>query len=402
MIAGPLHLEAEASRRLDADTLWMDTLLIGSCQRTVDLYRGMGVSAERLALVYYGADASRYDPDRTEPSGLRRELGWPDEGPLVGMVAYFYSPLTTSRWTPRSVHGRCVKGHRDFIRAIPHVLERFPTARFVLVGSGWGDPGERHRDETIALAHSLGLGERVAFLGFRPDVARILRELDVSVQPSLNENLGGTIEALLMGCPTVASRVGGMVDSVRDGVTGVLVEPGQPEDLAAGICRLLADPVAARQLGDNGRALMLERFTLDQTAQRLDGCYRRLAGPTGRGRRGYRPWVSAWRMGRAGLVLGALGIRLTRESQLERARLIEPAPPRRVAQPPRSRVRWASLPRPRAPRNPLPMWRLRHVGYRLHYAAYRVRYAGFRLLVVTRLIGPYRRTRAWLWRSLSG
>ena len=69
------------------------------------------------------------------------------------------------------------------------------------------------------------MGDAVAFTGFRSDVADILADINISVQASLSENLGGTIESLLLERPLVATRVGGMVDSVHDGVTGLLVPP---------------------------------------------------------------------------------------------------------------------------------------------------------------------------------
>ncbi len=103
------------------------------------------------------------------------------------------------------------------------------------------------------------------------------RDLDVCVQPSLNENLGGTIELLLMECPTVATRVGGLPDSVVDGVTGVLVSPGDPNDLARGILEMLRCPARARALAKAGRERMLTRFTLSKTAADLDKLYQRLA-----------------------------------------------------------------------------------------------------------------------------
>jgi hypothetical protein len=78
-----------------------------------------------------------------------------------------------------------------------------------------------------------------------------------------------------MACPTVATRVGGMVDSVIDGETGILVAPEDPVDLARGIRILLRDPEYARRLGKAGRELMLSRFTLTTTAPALAALYRR-------------------------------------------------------------------------------------------------------------------------------
>jgi glycosyltransferase involved in cell wall biosynthesis len=274
MVAGPFHLEAYTPRWIDRCTCWMDTKLIASCEYTMRLFREMGVSERRLALVYYGPDADRFDPSRTEPAPIRQQYRWAPNTPVIGMIAYFYPRFVPSRWTPPALWGRSTKGHEYLIRAMPQVLGEFPTAKCLLVGSGWEAPGTKHMTEMRELVRVLGLEESVVFAGFRADASSILRALDVSVQPSLSENLGGTIESLLMECPTVATRVGGMPDSVRDGESGVLVAPADPGDLARGILELLRNPGRARELARNGRKLMLERFTLRTTVDDLDGLYR--------------------------------------------------------------------------------------------------------------------------------
>ena len=82
----------------------------------------------------------------------------------------------------------------------------FPDAKFLLVGSDWSATDYKLWIEL--LVRELGLQNRVVFTGYRPDVNGILRDVDVAVQASRSENLGGTIEALLMECPVVATRVG--------------------------------------------------------------------------------------------------------------------------------------------------------------------------------------------------
>jgi hypothetical protein len=156
----------------------------------------------------------------------------------------------------------------------------------------------------------MSLEESVVFTGFHPDVSGLLREVDVAVQPSLEENLGGTIEALLMECPLVATRVGGMVDAVLDGKTGVLVNPSSPRELAEAITGLLGDRARAQSLGRAGRRLMLERFTLSRTAKDLSELYRRLLAKEERRRKFYQPLVSLWRLALALPLLSYLAFRL--------------------------------------------------------------------------------------------
>ena len=292
MYASPFHLEAHTSLWIDRATCWMESMLIPTCEKTMDLCRGMGVKDERMALVYYGPDERKFNPEETKRAGIRAAYGWPPDTPIVAMVAYFYARLSRSKWIPPVVHKRGVKGFDDVVRAAPFVLAEFPAARFLLVGSGWGEAGAEHMEEIKSIVQDLGLEDSVIFTGFRTDTNEILRDADVAVQASLVECLGGTIEALLMECPTVATRVGGMVDSVRDGETGVLVEPSNPPDLARGIIQLLRDPERGRAMGRAGRKWMLARFTLSRTVKDLFEVYRRVRVERGSG---YNFLVSFWR-----------------------------------------------------------------------------------------------------------
>lgn len=287
MIAGPFHLEAYTPRWIDRYTCWIDTTIIASCEYTRILYKKMGVPDERLVVIYYGPDEAKFDPSTTIPADLRAEFGWPHNSPLVGMIAYFYSELPRSRWIPPALQGGSVKSQDSLIRAVSYVLREFPQTKVLLVGSGWEDGGQAYLLRMRELVTQLGLEQSVIFTGFRTDIAAILRAINVAVQPSLSENLGGTIEALLMECPTVATRVGGMTDSVLDGQTGVLVEPSNPASLGEGILRLLRDQVVAKQYSAAGRRRMLARFTLRHTVHDLASLYRRKLGE----KRGYRPYV---------------------------------------------------------------------------------------------------------------
>src|SRR5947208_1658762 len=116
---------------------------------------------------------------------------------LIGMVAYFYPARPPGRWTPLLLHGQANKRQEDLVKAAPAVLREFPNAKFLLVGSGWGAAGELEMQEVKQLVTGLGLKDSFAFTGFRSDINQILVALDVAVQASLSENLGGTIESLL-------------------------------------------------------------------------------------------------------------------------------------------------------------------------------------------------------------
>lgn len=274
MLAGPFHLEAHTSRWIDRVTCWMETQLIPACEKSVRLCRELGIPKKQIApIIYYTANEQNFNPQNIPPANIRSEYGWPEDSQLISKVAYFYPALPVCGWVPPEVAGRAVKGHEDLVKSAPTVLSEFPKAKFLLVGSGWGEAGENYLENVRQLVRSMGLEDSVIFPGFRADANAILRESDVAVQASLSENLGGVIEALMLECPVVATRVGGIPDGVRDGQTGVLVNPADPDDMARGIIQMLRDPQRARALGRAGRELMLSRFTLNRTVNDLAELY---------------------------------------------------------------------------------------------------------------------------------
>ena len=269
MAPSPFTLQAPVTRALDRATWRADHVVIAGSQCIRSLYEALGVPRARLEVVYDGAPAERFDPRSADRDATRARLGVPAGAPLIGHVAHFYAPIG-GRFAPPAARGRGVKGHEVLLRALPAVLAARPDARLVCAGGVRGGPAQDYRERVRRLADALGVAHAVDFLDERDDVPQLLGALDVSVQPSLAENLGGTIESLLMAAPTVASRVGGMPEAVRHEETGLLVAPDHPGELAAAIVRLLAAPDLAARLGRDGRELMLQRFTFERTVADLD------------------------------------------------------------------------------------------------------------------------------------
>ena len=137
-----------------------------------------------------------------------------------------------------------------FLRAAALVSGVVQQAAFLVVGDGPLRPDLEHR------AAMLGLTGTVTFTGYRSDATRLLAGLHVLVLPSRSDGSPLVVcEAMAAGVPVVASRVGGLPDLVEDGGSGLLVRPGEAEDLARALVSLLLDPEAARRLGARGPTL---------------------------------------------------------------------------------------------------------------------------------------------------
>ena len=165
-------------------------------------------------------------------------------------------PLPVTGGPVVGVVGRLVpeKGVDVFLRAAALVSAVVPQAEFVVVGDGPLRPDLEHR------AATLGLAGRVTFTGYRSEVSGLLPGLDVLAVPSRSDGSPLVVcEAMAAGVPVVASRVGGLPDLVEDGGSGLLVRPGEAEDLARALVALLLDPEAARRLGARGRVLAASR-----------------------------------------------------------------------------------------------------------------------------------------------
>lgn len=252
---------------------------------------------KRAATVYSGvvmdgrSTASSSGTWHVVHDGVRQEafagIGSSPGGPRVGLVGRI------SPW----------KGQHVFLRAAARVRERFPGARFLVIGGALFEERAYER-EVRELARTLGLEECVEFTGHRDDVPELVGGLDLLVHASTTGEPFGqvVVEGMAAGKPVVATRGGGVPEIVEDGVTGLLVPMGDAEAMAGAMERLLADPHAALAMGRRGRERVEERFTIQQTARKVERIYESLLA---RERPGQRP-APGGRLARASEGLRAL------------------------------------------------------------------------------------------------
>lgn len=233
-----------------------DCIIASSDQVRDRLIQLAGIPSAKIVTVHNAVEIPEI---RSTPADdMRRELGLGRATPLVGMVARI--DLKQKRY-------------QEFLMAAPKVACAMPGARFLIVGDG----EEAERTALEQQARDLGLGARVHFLGFRPDVSRVIAALDVLVLASANEGFPlVTLEAMAHGVPVVATDLGALREQIVHGENGFLVPPGDVAALANSVAALLLDPARASQMGQRARRLVEQRFDVQDMATTVQALYLRL------------------------------------------------------------------------------------------------------------------------------
>jgi len=214
-----------------------------------DVLRQEKPQAQKVIVVHNGVRLTVPSDERrrTTRQGLR--LG---EAPTVGVVANLIP----------------YKGHSVFVHAWRRVADELPDAVAILVGEG------KARSELEHLVRELGLSKSIRFLGSRTDVADLLEAIDLLVHPSFQEGFSNAIlEAMAAAKAVVATDVGGNPEAVIDGVTGLLVRPGDAGALASAISSLIKDPVRRESFGAAGRERAREHFGWSTMVRRYEAVY---------------------------------------------------------------------------------------------------------------------------------
>lgn len=222
-----------------------------------------GIPADHVRTVYNGTE---FVDDEIRPASslsVRAELGLPADAKLVG------------------IFGRvdAFKGHHILVRAARAIVDKHPRTYFVIVGLA--APGIHQRLWEMASAE--GVEDRLRFTGVRDDVSRLMEAMDVVTVLSQVETFGMVvIEAMAVGKPVIATRVGAIPELVADGVSGVLIDR-TPAALAAAMNSLLADPDKAARMGVVAKSRAAAMFSARTMAQNMENLYRGVLAVSHRG-----------------------------------------------------------------------------------------------------------------------
>jgi glycosyltransferase involved in cell wall biosynthesis len=214
-----------------------------------DSYREAGVDSRKVEIIRNGIVPGNQARPADE---TRHTLGIPADAPVI---------LAVARLTVQ-------KGHATLLMAIPTILAAHPNACFLLVGDG------PEADRLKCIAKNVAPGGAVRFLGWRGDVPDLLAAADLLLLPSLFEGLPLVVlEAMAAGLPVVATRIGGTLEAVSDGMTGLLFDPGDSAGLANAVRTLLADPLAAKEAGQAGQRRFADEFHFTRMAAETHRLY---------------------------------------------------------------------------------------------------------------------------------
>jgi glycosyltransferase involved in cell wall biosynthesis len=169
-----------------------------------------------------------------------------------------------------------VKGIRPLLQAARQVKEAMPQTKFVLIGP-WQLPEKP--DQVIPILKNKLNGSNICWINHLPwhNLISWYRQAKIFVMPSYYETFGiSAIEAMAFGMPVVGTTAGGLPEVVEDGVTGLLVPPGDPQGLAEAVIQLLRDPDLRRRMGEAGRERVSSEFTVDRVVDQTLAVYERV------------------------------------------------------------------------------------------------------------------------------
>jgi glycosyltransferase involved in cell wall biosynthesis len=213
--------------------------VLANSKATAAAFVSAGGHGDLVKVVYDGFDAAPFSDTSVDLSALRAELGL-DGLPIVGVFGRM------TQW----------KGQDVVLRALANV----PSVVAVFVGE---EEDLSSANKLRLLARELGIADRVRFLGFRQDIPQLMRVVDCLVHvPNDPEPFGRVVvESMLARRPVIATRAGGVSEIIEDGVGGILITPGSPNELAEALRRIFSNPVAAAEMAANGQARALACFS---------------------------------------------------------------------------------------------------------------------------------------------
>jgi len=253
-----LHTQRSLGQKRDWQLRHADGLITIARRHRRELQERGVMPPDRIVAVEGAVDCERFSPGEGGME-VRGQAGVPADAPVAGMVA-------------RMKPGR---GHQLLLRAWLRVSDKLPGVRLLVAGRG------ELEQELRRQADQSGLKSSVTFIGYRQDLPRVYRALDLKVllAPGNDGTCRAALEAMASGVPVLAAERGALGEIVRDGQTGRVVPADDPDALVSALVRLLGDRQGLAEMGRRARAEAESRFTIERQAGEIEGLYRLVSGP---------------------------------------------------------------------------------------------------------------------------
>ena len=222
---------------------WGQNVIAISGQVKEHLIFDFKVDEEKIRVINNGIDINRFY------TGKDLVIG---SVPVIGIIARLSD----------------VKGHIYLIKAMKIVLEKFPSAKLLVVGEG------KMYNVLVNLAKDMNIEKSVKFILHTDDTRVELAMMDIFVMPSLAEGLGlALMEAMACGKAVVGTDVGGIKSLIKNNVNGLLVKPADPESLAGAITQLISEPEKAKIYAREAARFISDNFSLNKMCDETEGVY---------------------------------------------------------------------------------------------------------------------------------
>jgi len=211
------------------------------------------VRLQRAVVIHNGIDLREFQIDPTKVAALRAQLGWVDN-PVVGIIGQI----------------SVAKGAADFLEAARLIAREMPPVRFLIVGEP-ASTADEPLVEKFRFPPDPELQGRIFWSGFQKEIATYMALVDLLVIASSYESFGlVAAEAMALGKPVVATKVGGIPEIVHHGITGLLVPPRAPDKISQAVTELLRDEERRDCYGRAGRRRVEEYFAVERYCARIE------------------------------------------------------------------------------------------------------------------------------------
>lgn len=209
------------------------------------------IPSSKITVIETALDSS-YLQTKSDSAALKKELNLNPDTTLIGTIGRI----------------SLERGHIYFLRAAKEILKDFPNSAFLIVGDG------QLKENLVSESRKMGINNKVFFLGFREDIANILFGIDIFVSSSFRESFGiAVVEAMVAGKPVIATKVGIAPEIIKNGETGILIDPKNPNAIYKAVVTLLTNQELRKKIGGLAKQAVAHRFSYQRMVSSYEQTY---------------------------------------------------------------------------------------------------------------------------------